>query len=141
MSKETETQEKSLSYVVVVQASPELGKGAQRALSFCQALCASPHQLSMVFFYGNGARNADTLYGAEQNPSWSTRWANLTADGASTELLVCIGSATRRGIVDRSEQRRLGLPSANLAEGFVLGSLGDLASRMGNADRLLTFLD
>ncbi len=55
------------------------------------------------------------------------------------EMLVCVASALRRGILDQTEATRHNKPAANLAEGFEIAGLGQLIDAALNADRLVVF--
>ncbi|HBQ79844.1 MAG TPA: sulfurtransferase TusD, partial [Erwinia persicina] len=55
------------------------------------------------------------------------------------QLNICVAAALRRGITDRQEATQLGLPVANLAEGFQLSGLGSLAEAALTCDRLVQF--
>ncbi|MNH37717.1 Sulfurtransferase TusD [compost metagenome] len=54
-------------------------------------------------------------------------------------LHICVAAALRRGVNDESEAKRLGLPAANLNDGFSLSGLGALAQAALTCDRMVQF--
>lgn len=53
-------------------------------------------------------------------------------------LEVCISAALQHGIAGLTEKKQYGLPSANLATGFNLVGLGQLAAATKVCDRVIT---
>ena len=61
----------------------------------------------------------------------------LLQDGVT--LNICVAAALRRGVVDETEAKRLGLAGANLQSGFNLSGLGSLAEASLTCDRVVQF--
>ena len=55
------------------------------------------------------------------------------------ELILCISSALRRGLLDDTEAGRYDKDGATIAEGFALGGLGLLVDACAHTDRMVTF--
>ncbi len=67
----------------------------------------------------------------------AAQWGEFAAQ-ENVDLVVCVASALKRGIVDSDESRRYNKPSGNLASGFNLSGLGQWIDACINADRVLT---
>ena len=63
----------------------------------------------------------------------------VLASGHQIELIVCVASALRRGILDATESERYEKSDHNLAPGFEISGLGQLIDSSLSADRLVTF--
>ena len=66
------------------------------------------------------------------------RWSQLSQSG-DTELVLCVASAARRGVLDADESRRHGKASANMHAAFTVGGLGLLIEAATDCERLVTF--
>ena len=128
-----------MKFSLLISAAPVSGQGSTSALMFARAALESGHTIYRVFFLADGVYNANrynTSPTDEENINAS--WAQL-AHEHSVELISCIGSSVRRGILDRKEADRLGKPGANLSPEFELGGLGQLVEACSNSDRVLSF--
>lgn len=116
--------------------------GTQQASSawlFANALLEQGHTLDSVFFYREGVLNASLLNAPASDEFDLTRsWQQLQQKQGVT-LNICVAAALRRGITDAQEAANLGLPVANLAEGFQLSGLGALAEAALTCDRMVQF--
>lgn len=112
---------------------------ASSAYQFAQALLAEGHQLESVFFYREGVLNASALTSPASDEFDLTRaWQKLRQEH-NVALNICVAAALRRGIADTQEANNLGLPAANLAEGFQLSGLGALAEAALSSERMVQF--
>lgn len=128
-----------MKFSLVVYGAPHASQSAATALRFTRALLAQGHELYRVFFYGNGVHNGSALSAPPQDEADTTGgWRALQREH-QLDLVVCIAAAQRRGILSDSEAGRLEKPAANLADGFELAGLGQLADATANSDRLVTF--
>lgn len=123
---------------LLVTAAPGTD-AARHALRFADAALAAGHRLERVFFYRDGVGHANVLRTPPQDeinelPGWQA-----LAREHGTELIVCIAAALRRGVLDADEAARQEKPSQNLAEGFTLSGLGQLAEATLLADRVISF--
>ena len=66
------------------------------------------------------------------------RWAEL-ASAHDVELVLCIASAVRRGLLDATEAARHERQGPSIHPGFELAGLGQLIDAAAGADRLVTF--
>ncbi len=118
------------------------GQSAQAplsALKFAQAVLNQGHTLSRVFFYEDGVYTANNLSTPPQDePDVTRAWSEFAA-AHNIDLVICVASALRRGVIDATEADRYEKEAANLAPGFVISGLGQLIDSALNADRLVTF--
>ncbi len=101
---------------------------ARAAISFAQAALRAGHRLETVFFYQSAA--AIGLAAAEvSSDDFDPRraWQALAFEH-ELRLLICVGSAQRRGVVEQT-----------LASGFAITGLGQWLAAMATADRVLRF--
>ena len=112
---------------------------ASSALQFARALLAAGHELVSVFFYREGVYNANQLTSPASDEFDLVRaWQSLNQQHG-VALLICVAAALRRGVSDANEAQRLGLPAANLNDGFSLSGLGALAQAALTCDRMVQF--
>ena len=91
-----------------------------------------------VFFYQDATLVAlDNQRPTQGQPSMTALWQEV-ADRRNAPLQVCIANAIRRGLFDAQEAARYDT-RANLAAGFELTGLGDIAEAVAKSDRLLQF--
>lgn len=127
-----------MNFALLVTAPP-LHEQAWHALHFCEAAIAQGHTIERVFFYGDGVLHGNLLNTPPQDESnLSDRWTALTHTG--TELVICVAAALKRGVLDADNARRFEKPVANLASGFLISGLGQLAESLVTADRVVSFV-
>lgn len=128
-----------MKYAVVINGAPLDSQAARSAFYFCQSLLKQGHELTRVFFYGAAVHTGNRFsISAQDETSVTSQWQALAAT-ANTELVLCIAAAQRRGVLSDAEAKRHGVIGDSLAQGFVLGGLGQLAEASILADRVVTF--
>lgn len=127
-----------MKFALLITAAPHQQQ-AWQALAFARALLAAGHQLPRVFFYGDGALHGNTLLLPPQDEAHVQKDWQALAQQHGTELVVCIAAALKRGVMDADTALREEKPVSNLAPGFVISGLGQLADIMLDADRLVSF--
>ncbi|MEW5249854.1 sulfurtransferase complex subunit TusD [Microbulbifer sp. 2201CG32-9] len=128
-----------MKFSLAVYAAPHSSESALTALRFARALLAAGHQIYRVFFYCDGVHNGSGLSAPPQDePDLLSQWQALQQEH-QLDLTICIAAAQRRGLLSQAEARRLEKPAANLAPGFDLAGLGQLADAVARSDRLITF--
>lgn len=86
-----------------------------------------------VFFYQDAVSVANALrWQPADEPNLADAWRKLAID-----LPVCVSAALYRGVTDADNATRHGLNSHNLAQGFRLTGLGELAEYTLDADRVI----
>ncbi|HVI50906.1 MAG TPA: sulfurtransferase complex subunit TusD [Candidatus Sulfotelmatobacter sp.] len=117
-----------MKFAILVTDGPQGSQSSGSALNFARAVLARGHGLTRVFFYGDGVLNANRLAAPPADERHPGRdWSQLAAEHG-VELVVCANAAVKRGIRE-----------VNLAPGFRISGLGQLAEAMVAADRLVTF--
>jgi tRNA 2-thiouridine synthesizing protein D len=127
-----------MKFTLLVTAAPH-HENAWHALQFCQAALAHGHEVARVFFYGDGVAHGNILLLPPQDESHvAHNWSTL-AQQHNIELVVCVAAALKRGVMDADTAQREEKSISNLAGGFVISGLGQLADAMLDADRLVSF--
>ncbi|WP_226702989.1 sulfurtransferase complex subunit TusD [Microbulbifer elongatus] len=128
-----------MKFTLVVYGAPHASEGAATALRFARALLQSDHGIYRVFFYGDGVHGGSALSAPPQDEqNLLGQWQELQS-AHDLDLTICIAAAQRRGVLSSSEASRLEKPAGNLADGFELAGLGQLAEAAAVSDRLVTF--
>ncbi len=92
-----------------------------------------------VFFYGEAAHTANGLrWQSADQVNITKEWQNL-AKQYKLSLPVCVSTALSRGISDADNSARHQLDSDNLAAGFTLVGLSELAMMMQDGGQLMQF--
>lgn len=126
-------------FALSVHGGPATFQASRSALNFARAVLAEGHEIQRVFFHAEGVHNGSALTVApqdEEDPA--AAWEALGRDHG-VELMVCVASALRRGVLDADEARRYRRAHGNLRETFVIAGLGQLVDSALQADRLITF--
>ncbi|MBD3646211.1 MAG: sulfurtransferase complex subunit TusD [Pseudomonadales bacterium] len=128
-----------MKFAIVVYGAPYSQEASVSALHFARAVLASGHDIYRVFFYQDGVYNGNVLSAPPQDESdIHNAWSRFGTDH-DVELIVCIASSLRRGILDATEADRYEKPAYNLGAPFAISGLGQLVDAGLNADRLVTF--
>ncbi|MDX2373007.1 sulfurtransferase complex subunit TusD [Psychrobacter sp. PP-21] len=92
-----------------------------------------------VFFYGDSAHTANRLrWQSADQIDLTKEWQSL-AEQYQLSLPVCVSTALSRGVSDADNSTRHQLEGANLAAGFTLVGLSELALMMQDDCRLIQF--
>lgn len=92
-----------------------------------------------IFFYGEAAHTGNGLrWQTADQKSLTHLWSQLNQD-YQQRLPICVSTALTRGITDADNARRHNLEAENLAEGFELVGLGELADQLAKAEKVVTF--
>lgn len=124
---------------VQINASPYQYQASDSAWHFIQAALANGHEIYRVFFYHDGIYNAlndARPPGDERNivERWSALYLKHHID-----LVVCVSSAQRRGLLESSVAKQVGGYQLALADGFRIAGLGLLMEAVIDSDRVITF--
>lgn len=128
-----------MKFTLTVLSAPHSSQSAATALRFARALLEQGHELYRVFFYCDGVHNGNQLAAPPQDELNLVKEWQALQRRYNLDLVVCIAAAQRRGVLSQREAERLEKNAANLAPGFELGGLGQLAEAVANSDRLVTF--
>jgi tRNA 2-thiouridine synthesizing protein D len=128
-----------MKFAIVVHGAPYSSEACLSALMFAKAVLASGHSINRVFFYHDGVYTANSLIAPPQDEApVSEQWQEF-GTGNNIELIACIASCLRRGILDETEADRYDKSGSNIAPGFTISGLGQLIDASINADRVVTF--
>jgi tRNA 2-thiouridine synthesizing protein D len=128
-----------MQFMIVVQGGPYTTQASLTAWHFAQAVLASGHEIYRVFFYHDGAYNGNSLMTPPQDEiDLHQAWRSLGKEH-SLELIVCVASALRRGVLDATEAQRYEKSASNLDPQFTISGLGQLIDGALTADRTMTF--
>lgn len=123
---------------LLITAAPDQ-ETACLAWRFAEAALTDGHELVRVFFVGAGVLHGNRLNTPPRDePGLTERWQQLHSRHG-VELVICVAAALQRGILDADNAQRWEQPFANLADGFVISGLGQLADAQLQAERLITF--
>ena len=126
-------------YSLAVYGSPYTYQSSDSAYQFARELLTQGHEIYRVFFYHDGVYNASRLTAPPQDEvNISERWSSFAGENA-IELVVCVASAIRRGVLDDSESRRYEKDTHNIEQNFTISGLGQLIDAGIASDRLITF--
>ncbi|MDQ9021455.1 sulfurtransferase complex subunit TusD [Acinetobacter sichuanensis] len=122
-----------MSTLLLITSTPN-SVHAWHALGLAQALQAK-NQDFRVFFYQDAVTVANGLqWVPDDQRNLTHEWQQL-----AIRLPVCVSAALARGITDQENAKRHQVSTHNLAEGFELVGLGELADAVESCDRLLQF--
>ncbi len=126
-------------FSLLVQESAVGRQSSHAAYRFACALLARGHTLYRVFFFADGVHNSSALNcAASGEADLPALWQQLATEHGE-DLVSCVSSALRRGIVDEREAARHALGAASLRQGFELSGLGQLVEASIRSDRIVDF--
>jgi len=126
-------------YTLLVLCSPDAGTVPVAAVRFAGAAIERGHRIRRVFFQDEGVRHGDALQVFPQDEVGITQlWTDLHARH-EIDLVLCISSCLRRGLLDETESQRYEKSAATLHPAFTIGGLGQLLEAAAESDRLVTF--
>ncbi len=126
-------------FSILVLNSPTAAQAGDSAWAFARAAVDAGHELYRVFFYDEGVAHGSLLATpAQDDVDRQARWVEL-AEQQGADLVLCIASAVKRGVLDSGEAQRHEKPGASAHPAFELSGLGQLVDAHINSDRLVTF--
>ena len=126
-------------YQLTLHSSPYTSAASRTALAFIAAATARGHCIDRVFFYGDAVLNGQAFQATQADAfNYFQAWSTL-ATTHHIELILCIASASIRGVIDTIEAQRYQLPYASTQPPFVLAGLGQWVSGLLQADRVINF--
>lgn len=126
-------------YSLVVLASPVSGHTSRHALEFAASVIGRGHSIRRVFFLDAGTVTSSNCVVVPQDEADPVApWCQLARQHA-LELVICITSALRYGMLDATEAARYERAGATVNDLFTIAGLGDLVDACANSDRVITF--
>ena len=128
-----------MKYSLVVHSSPTAGQGALTAARFARAAIDRGHQVLRVFFLDEGTRTGSSVTVMPQDePDRLQPWVELAREHG-VDLVLCISSALRQGMLDEEEASRHERQAVTVHPAFSVSGLGHLVDATTSSDRVLTF--
>lgn len=126
-------------FALLVLGAPQSSQSVDTAYAFAEAALAAGHRIFRVFFFHDGVLCGNRLaVGSGGDVPAPQRWAEL-AQAHGIDLVACVASALKRGVLDDAEAKRYGRGGGNLAAGFDLSGLGQWVEACLTADRVVSF--
>lgn len=126
-------------FALMVLGAPTSSQSPTTALAFARAAVAAGHRVLRVFFFHDGVHcGNDLAIPAAGQQSIATQWAEL-AQQHEIDLVICVASALKRGILNESEAKRYAKGPHNLHPQFDLSGLGQWIEACALADRVVSF--
>ena len=126
-------------YSLLVNSSPVAGHGARHAADFAQAAIAAGHKVYRVFFLDEGTLSGSSAAVFPQDEADRLQpWIEL-AERHGVDLVLCISSALKYGMLDTAEANRHERAAATVHPAFTISGLGQLVDATAHSDRLVTF--
>lgn len=109
------------------------------AVQFAQSVLSRGHSIHRVFFLDEGTKVGSALAVFPQDEADRLQpWADLV-EQHDVELVLCISSALKQGMLDAAEAERHEKASASIHPAFIISGLGQLVDATSSSDRLVTF--
>tara|TARA_R110001592_G_scaffold217488_15_gene471304 strand:+ start:4336 stop:4734 length:399 start_codon:yes stop_codon:yes gene_type:complete len=129
----------SLCFAVLITGQPYSDQSSKTALQFCKAIIEREHRIYRVFFFNDGVHCANSFITPPQDEkSIPSQWQAFQREH-ELDLVVCVSSALRRGVIDQKEAERYDIGGHNMANGFNIGGLGQWVDACIQADRVIRF--
>jgi tRNA 2-thiouridine synthesizing protein D len=126
-------------YSLLVLSSPASGHATQTAAAFARKVLERGHSIHRIFFLDEGTQvGASTAIFPQDEAERLSPWVTL-AQEHQLDLVLCISSALRRGMLDDTEAERYEKLAATVHPTFSISGLGQLVDASANSDRLITF--
>ena len=128
-----------MKFAIQINASPYQSNVGCTAYRFITTVLEMGHEVYRVFFYHDGIYHAFKYATPPDDERQVTaQWSEL-AKRHQIDLVVCISSAQRRGLLCPDEAERQGKQDNDLANGFRISGLGQLIEATLEADRFIVF--
>lgn len=122
-----------------IQSAPYSAQGNLTALNFAKAALQAGHQVTRVFFSGDGVLTGNRFTCPPQDEiHLHDAWINLSQTH-HFELILCVSACLRRGMLDEQEARRQGFEGYSVTTPFIISGLGQLVEAALINDHLITF--
>ena len=108
-------------------------------MQFARGVIERGHTIHRVFFLdaGTAASSAHAVLPQDEADPIQG-WAEFVQQ-YTVELVICVTSALRYGMLDETEAERYERPGPTINPCFIISGLGDLVDACANSDRVITF--
>ena len=129
----------TMKFTIVVHSAPYSSEAAHTAYRFTRAVLEGGHRVHRLFFFGDGAHNANQLaVTAQDEPNLQAQWHTLIQKH-KLDAVLCVTSALKRGVLDKAEAERNDLKQASAHDSSEIAGLGQLIDAALHSDRLINF--
>jgi tRNA 2-thiouridine synthesizing protein D len=126
-------------FSLLILGAPYSTQAPSTALRFAKASLAAGHTIHRIFFYHDGVNCANELIvPAQDDIQLPSEWQTLAQEN-TIDMVVCIASAIKRGVINQTEAERYDKQSSNLLDQFDISGLGQLIDTTICSDRVITF--
>jgi tRNA 2-thiouridine synthesizing protein D len=126
-------------YSLVVLSSPTGGLNSRNAAEFAHSAIERGHSIHRVFFLDEGVfAGSNTTVALHDQANPVERWVEL-AEKYAVDMVLCVTSALRRGVLDENESSRNDKPGPSAHPAFQISGLGQLVDAITESDRMITF--
>lgn len=126
-------------FSILVTGSPYTSQAHHSAQGFVESLYNKGHQVTCVFFYGDGSYVANQLMhpaNDEAHPHY--HWQAL-AHKHGFKLQACVSASAKRGILSKEDSELSGKSSYNVSAPYEIAGLGAWVDAVTNSDKTLHF--
>jgi len=124
---------------VVITGAPYSTQAPLSAYRFVCAAQKSGHSIYRVFLQGDGVFCANKLSQPPQDEMDIVKMWQELAQQSQLDVVACIASALKRGVLNEEEAKRYKSDHYNIAENMELSGLGQLIDAIHHSDRVITF--
>jgi tRNA 2-thiouridine synthesizing protein D len=128
-----------MKYAIQINSSPKNSHAGYCAYQLIEALLKNGHEVFRVFFYQEGIYHAFKYASPPDDELQLTKKWTALAAMHNIDMVVCISAAQRRALLISDEATRQGKCDDDLAGGFRISGLGQLAEACLLADRFIEF--
>lgn len=126
-------------FALMVLGAPTSTQAPHTALTFARAAVAAGHRIIRIFFFHDGVHcGSELAIPSAGQQSIAAQWGEL-AQQHGIDLVVCVASALKRGVLNESEAKRYAKGAGNLHSAFDLSGLGQWIEACAAVDRVVTF--
>lgn len=126
-------------FSLLILGAPYSSQSVKTALRFANASIDTGNSIYRIFFYHDSVSTGSALLTPPQDEIHIPNEWQTIAENNDIDLVVCIASALKRGVLDSTEANRYEKPASNLAAPFNLSGLGQLVDASIKSDRVVTF--
>ena len=126
-------------FSILILGAPDSTASVNTAYRFVTASLDAGHSIYRVFFYHDAVNTGNGFIAPPQDENNLPEQWQAMAEAHGMDMVVCVASALRRGVIDTNEARRYEKSGANLKESFDISGLGQLVDASIHSDRLITF--
>lgn len=130
-----------MKFSILITGASYSTQAPHTAWRFAKAALENGHSIQRVFLHGDGVLCASQLHTTSQDEININQLWNDLATQYQLDIVVCITSALKRGILSESESDRHNKPQFNLSTSMELSGLGQLIDAINSSDRIVTFGD